>query len=124
MCYVNHARKCYAFKMQSGGTNMQKLGVLCAICRKLGAMWYAKWPSGAMYNKMASAMCYVLINALCYVLCKTPGGAPLYGQNVWSDHDHLSSHPTLLENKVNKLPILLTCFYTSRCKTQRSGNDT
>ena len=24
---------------------------ICAICRKLGAMWYAKWPS--------AAMCYV-----------------------------------------------------------------
>ena len=38
--YVNHARKCYALKMQIGGrsTYMQKLGVLCAICRTLGAM--------------------------------------------------------------------------------------
>ena len=39
MCYVNHARKCYALKMQIGGTDMQKLGVLCGFfCRKLGAM--------------------------------------------------------------------------------------
>ena len=30
----------------------------------------------AMYNKIASAMCYVLKNGLCYVLCKTPWGAP------------------------------------------------
>ena len=30
----------------------------------------------AMYNKMASAMCYVLKYGLCYVLCKTPWGAP------------------------------------------------
>ena len=51
MCYVNHARKCYALKMQIGGTYMQKWGMICAICRKLGAMWYAKLPS--------AAMCYV-----------------------------------------------------------------
>ena len=48
MWYVNHARKCYALKMQIGGAYMQTLGVLYAICRKLGAVWYAKWPSAAM----------------------------------------------------------------------------
>ena len=41
--------------------SMQKWGVLCAICRKLGDMWYAKWPSAAMwYAKWPSAaMWYV-----------------------------------------------------------------
>ena len=32
----------------------------------------------AMYNEMASAMCYVLTNCLCYVLCKTPWGSTSY----------------------------------------------
>ena len=36
--FLNHAQKCYALKMQIGGNYMQKRGVLCAICRKLGAM--------------------------------------------------------------------------------------
>ena len=73
MCYVNHVRKCYALKMQIGGTYiyakmrsamcyLQKIRcyMICKITISCYVLYKIKWPLlCAMCWKMASAMCYV-----------------------------------------------------------------